>query len=137
MSFKKFSHQTKLFFLSLYNLAIYPQFLILTFAGNLIVFIAAYIFLVLEASSNELVNKYIDAVWWAFTTVTTVGFGDIVPITFWGRVLGIILMLIGTALFATYISLFAEVFLGTTFDPTYKATKHKKKFLIQINDGDE
>ena len=39
-----------------------------------------------------------DAVWWAFTTVTTVGYGDEYPITPLGRTLGVLLMISGIAL---------------------------------------
>ncbi|MFC7899565.1 potassium channel family protein [Streptomyces griseoincarnatus] len=39
-----------------------------------------------------------DAVWWAFTTMTTVGYGDMAPTTGWGRILAIGLMLSGIAL---------------------------------------
>ena len=39
-----------------------------------------------------------DAVWWAFTTVTTVGYGDEYPITPIGRTLGVFLMLSGITL---------------------------------------
>ena len=39
-----------------------------------------------------------DAVWWSFTTMTTVGYGDHAPTTGWGRVLAVGLMLSGIAL---------------------------------------
>ncbi|MGW0736938.1 potassium channel family protein [Streptomyces sp. NPDC002851] len=39
-----------------------------------------------------------DAIWWAFTTMTTVGYGDMAPTTGLGRVLAIGLMLSGIAL---------------------------------------
>lgn len=39
-----------------------------------------------------------DALWWAFTTMTTVGYGDMAPTTGLGRVLAIGLMLSGIAL---------------------------------------
>jgi voltage-gated potassium channel len=39
-----------------------------------------------------------DAVWWAFTTVTTVGYGDEYPVTPIGRALGVVLMLAGITL---------------------------------------
>lgn len=42
-----------------------------------------------------------DAIWWAFTTVTTVGYGDEYPVTPLGRVLGVILMLAGITLLGT------------------------------------
>ncbi len=39
-----------------------------------------------------------DAVWWAFTTMTTVGYGDMAPTTGLGRILAVGLMLSGIAL---------------------------------------
>jgi voltage-gated potassium channel len=39
--------------------------------------------------------------WWAITTVTTVGYGDVVPVSTGGRVVGSILMLTGLALIPT------------------------------------
>ncbi|MFJ8190610.1 potassium channel family protein [Streptomyces sp. NPDC096094] len=39
-----------------------------------------------------------DAMWWSFTTMTTVGYGDLAPTTAMGRVLAVGLMLSGIAL---------------------------------------
>lgn len=44
------------------------------------------------------INSLGDAVWWSFTTMTTVGYGDLAPTTGLGRVLAIGLMLSGIAL---------------------------------------
>jgi voltage-gated potassium channel len=38
-----------------------------------------------------------DALWWAVTTVTTVGYGDVYPITAAGRYAGVVTMLVGIA----------------------------------------
>ncbi len=40
------------------------------------------------------------AVWWALQTVTTVGYGDVVPTTAVGRVIGGIEMILGVSFFA-------------------------------------
>jgi len=39
-----------------------------------------------------------DAIWWACVTMTTVGYGDYVPVTILGRVLAVILMFGGVAI---------------------------------------
>jgi voltage-gated potassium channel len=46
------------------------------------------------APNAEIVNIG-DAVWWAFETVTTVGYGDFVPVTWYGRALAVLVMLVG------------------------------------------
>ena len=38
-----------------------------------------------------------DAMWWAAQTVTTVGYGDVVPETGWGRVAAVFVMVFGVA----------------------------------------
>lgn len=42
-----------------------------------------------------------DALWWALTTVTTVGYGDTYPVTTEGRIIAAGLMLVGIALFGS------------------------------------
>jgi voltage-gated potassium channel len=41
-----------------------------------------------------------EALWWAMVTITSVGYGDYVPVTFWGRVLAMVLMIFGIGIFA-------------------------------------
>ncbi len=43
------------------------------------------------------VSTYGDALWWACTTVTTVGYGDRFPVTFEGRMIAVLLMIVGIA----------------------------------------
>ena len=52
-----------------------------------------------------------DAIWWAYATATGVGYGDVIPVSTLGKLLGIILMLLGTVLFATFTALFAKTIL--------------------------
>lgn len=51
-----------------------------------------------------------DAAWWSVVTVATVGYGDLVPVTPTGRVLAVVLMIVGIGLFATFAGAIANVF---------------------------
>lgn len=59
-----------------------------TVIGGLTVF-------VLEFEQNPNMASVGDGMWWALVTLTTVGFGDVVPVTAAGRIVGGMLMLIG------------------------------------------
>ena len=43
-----------------------------------------------------------DAIWWAYVTMTTVGYGDKYPVTTEGRFVAAILMTVGVGLFGTF-----------------------------------
>lgn len=44
---------------------------------------------------NATITNYGDAVWWAMETISTVGYGDMIPVTLWGRIFASMLMLGG------------------------------------------
>lgn len=88
-----------------------PYFILLTFVGNTSICIASFLFYYLEKDVNSKISSLLDALWWGFATATTTGYGDITPVTQAGKILGICLMLSGTALFAMFTALFAEIIL--------------------------
>ncbi|WP_246323823.1 potassium channel family protein [Petropleomorpha daqingensis] len=54
------------------------------------------------------IESFGDAVWWSFTTVTTVGYGDRFPVTVQGRAVAVGLMLAGIALLGVVTATFAS-----------------------------
>lgn len=52
------------------------------------------------------------AYWWAVTTVTTVGYGDVVPVSVPGRLVAAMLMLTGLALIPTLTSVIVSTLIS-------------------------
>ncbi len=91
-----------------------PVFILLTILGNLLIGLFSLVFYFFESATNPKLHSFIDALWWGFSTATTTGGGDVTPITIQGKILGIILMLTGLALFAMFTALFAETILTSS-----------------------
>jgi len=62
-----------------------------------------------------------EAMWWAISTLTTVGYGDVVPITALGRVIAGITMIVGLGLFALPVGIVATGFVNTI---------HRRDFIV-------
>ncbi len=68
-------------------------------SGTLLVFIAALAVLDVERhASGANIRNFGEALWWAFVTITTVGYGDFTPVTAAGRLVAVGLMIAGVAL---------------------------------------
>jgi len=80
-----------------------------------ITLIVAFGFLVLSAflisGLDPAFKNPVDGFWWAWVTMTTVGYGDLVPTTLEGRLVGMLLILVGVALFSLLTASFSVFFI--------------------------
>lgn len=129
---KKTLHSFRSLLKNFFRLIISSEFILVTVLGNSIVIFFATAFFLMENTLNPQVNIYLDALWWGFSTVTTVGYGDIIPATNAGKVLGIFLMLVGTGLFATYTALFARAVLGEDFFQLRRIESYEKRIAKNV-----
>jgi voltage-gated potassium channel len=58
-----------------------------------------------------------DGVWWATTTMTTVGYGDLYPTTVEGRLIGILVMVVGVASMSLLTAAIASRFVRMEREP--------------------
>lgn len=65
-----------------------------------------------EKAANSNISSAEDALWWAYVTITTVGYGDKFPVTTEGRVIAMMLMTVGVGLFGTFTGFVASWFVG-------------------------
>lgn len=72
-----------------------------------------------------------DAVWWSFTTMTTVGYGDHAPTTGLGRVLAVGLMLSGIALLGVVTANIAAWFISR-FERDDAVERHQTELLVAL-----
>ncbi|MEX0984926.1 MAG: ion transporter [Actinomycetota bacterium] len=81
-----------------------------------------------------------DALWWAITTITTVGYGDRFPTTAGGRAIGAMLMVIGIALFgllaATVSAFFVRKDAVDEMDPQLVEINEKLERIEQLLGAD-
>lgn len=64
--------------------------------------------LVEDVGEHGRVHSFFDALWWSSATMTTVGYGDIAPVTAVGRLVGLITMVVGISTFAVVTAKVAE-----------------------------
>ena len=81
--------------------------LILFFIG-----IFGFIFFITEPD----VKSYSDGLWWALVTITTVGYGDITPLTSLGRLVASALMFLGLGLIASLTAVISVKFIQSFVD---------------------
>jgi voltage-gated potassium channel len=94
--------------------------------------LGAWLVLLFERNAKgSNIHDYPDALWWAIVTVTTVGYGDRFPVTAGGRIVAVILMLVGIGLIGVLTATVASVFIKEHTDANRREFKKGHEDLGQ------
>ena len=74
--------------------------------------IGALLVTLIEGNINAQFSTLGDAFWWVLVTMTTVGYGDMVPTTSGGRIIGIVIMFFGFALLSLFTGTISSIFIA-------------------------
>lgn len=85
-----------------FSFAVIIAFMLILFSSVLI--------LEVETAPNSNIKTAEDALWWAYVTITTVGYGDLYPVTTQGRIVALVLMTAGVGLFGVFTGYLASWF---------------------------
>lgn len=96
----------------------------LLFMLVLLVFASSLMHVIEQSAQPEAFGNIPDAMWWAVVTLTTVGYGDVSPITPFGKLLGAVVTILGVGTFALPAGILASGF-------AQEMSKHN--FLINWN----
>lgn len=89
---------------------------------GLALFASSIMYYLERAAQPNAFGSIPSAMWWALATLTTIGYGDVVPITTWGRVFGAGVMILGVGVYALPIGIIASGFANEI---------HRKDFVIR------
>ena len=90
----------------------------------LIIMAASLTYLAEQEAQPEAFGSIPAALWWAVVTMTTIGYGDVVPITVWGRILGAVIGIISVGMVALPAGLLASGF--------SEALQHRRTAFEQV-----
>jgi voltage-gated potassium channel len=111
----------RIFKLTKYNKAIHSVKLVISakkeiltisfiLIGIILYLVSALMYYVENAAQPEVFSSIPKTMWWGVATLTTVGYGDIYPITALGRILGGIIAILGIGVFAIPTGIIASGF---------------------------
>lgn len=107
-------------------------------AAGVVILGSVLIFVVESSQENSEINSMLDALWWTVATVTTVGYGDVVPVSNIGKVIAIVYMFFGIGILAMFLSVLSTNFYKKRFEKEEKKISHAQKLILKrIDDLEE
>ena len=91
----------------------------------------AVIAAIVEWAVDPGIGSFRDSLWWAIVTVTTVGYGDVVPTSTAGRLVGSLLMLAGVSAIPIATSLVVSVFISRLQAQQHAQDAEERQELVE------
>lgn len=113
----------------------HPLFWLLTVVGNLMIFLGGLALYFFESKSDQQ-NMFIDFLLWSTSLVTTVGYKTYVPETFMGKVIVMILMLLGTFFLWAYMAFLVTALISPTLNSIEKEVQEVEDELTQLKSNE-
>ena len=102
----------------------------LLIGSALVILLGAVVMYTVESGQPDSeINSWLDAIWWTVATTTTVGYGDIIPVTDVGRIIAIFYMFFGIAVLGISLSVLGTRYYKKKFDDE-KAISHGQKLIL-------
>ncbi|MBN1684355.1 MAG: two pore domain potassium channel family protein [Gammaproteobacteria bacterium] len=101
--------------------------------GILVFVIGTFLGGILISSVDPGISDPLEGIWWAWQTVTTVGYGDFIPVSWPGRIIGIIVMLMGLGLFSLITANFSAFLIGKGAKKEEKLTEKAVKRIEELS----
>ena len=114
---------------SFYKIAVYFLFVLV-----LVICLGTLMFIIESSHPNSAFRDIGTSIYWAITTLSTVGYGDITPVTSVGRLLSSFIMLLGYTLIAVPGGIVTASFIDTTNDPVRNGRCPRCDAKVRKND---
>lgn len=113
-------------------------------ASGLVILVGTIVMYNIESQvPNSKIKTLLDALWWCVSAVTTVGYGDIVPVSGIGRTVAIFYMFFGISMIAILLSVITTTFYKKRFEKEEKEKREhelnnlKNELMQRLSDIEE
>ena len=112
-------------------------YLLITIGISIAVIFGGAIGMYFIESPNEdaQIKTMLDAFWWTVATITTVGYGDVVPVTDLGRTVAIFYMFFGITIAGIFVSIIGTRYYKRRVEPKEdQEIRYERKILDRLDD---
>ena len=113
-------------------------------ASGLVILVGTIVMYNIESQvPNSKIKTLLDALWWCVSAVTTVGYGDIVPVSVIGRTVAIFYMFFGISMIAILLSVITTTFYKKRFEKEkrekreHELNNFKNELMQRLSDIEE